>query len=155
MVTWPWLFRPPVFRIGSSRLFSGVARVISSNPDTERNRDAAVTGLNCRMVISALEHGDLVPFLQGDDRLLPPGRSAAGLASHHLVAPHLHGANPGHGHAEQILQRLGYLILVRLGMPLEGLFLPQLIGGGALLGHDRADDHLVQRGHLLAPLLLL
>src|SRR3712207_5249831 len=70
-VRWPWLLRPPLPRRGSRRDFSGVVRVISSNPDTERNRVAGVIGRNCLMLISALEHGDRVAFLQGDDCLLP------------------------------------------------------------------------------------
>ena len=43
---WPWLLRPPDFFIGSSSDFSGVSRVISSKPETERNRVPAVTGRN-------------------------------------------------------------------------------------------------------------
>src|ERR671919_1219796 len=122
----PRLFRPPDFFIGSSSDFSGVSRVISSNPDTERNRVAAVMGRNCLMLISALEHGDRVAVLERDDRLLPPGGSAAGATAGDRVAPHLHGANVGDGHTEQHLQCVPDLVLVGFGMHLEGVFLPRL-----------------------------
>ena len=46
MVMWPWLLRPPVRLIGSSSDFSGVLRVISSKPETERKRVPAVIGRN-------------------------------------------------------------------------------------------------------------
>ena len=45
-VKWPWLLRPPDFFIGSSSDFSGVMRVISSNPLTDLKRVAAVIGRN-------------------------------------------------------------------------------------------------------------
>ena len=45
-VRWPWLLRPPDFFIGSSSDFSGVIRVISSNPLTDLKRVAAVIGRN-------------------------------------------------------------------------------------------------------------
>src|SRR5690606_20367357 len=64
MVTWPLLLRPPLLFFGSSRLFSGVERVISSKLDTDLNRVAAVMGRNCRIAMSALEHGDRVAVLQ-------------------------------------------------------------------------------------------
>src|ERR1044072_7683075 len=70
-VRWPRLFRPPDFFIGSSSDFSGVSRVISSNPDTERKRVPAVIGRNCRMLISALEDRKGLALPQNDDRLLP------------------------------------------------------------------------------------
>src|ERR671924_41821 len=63
-VRWPRLLRPPSFLIGSSSDFSGVSRVISSNPDTERKRVPAVIGRNWRILISTLEHGDGVAFLE-------------------------------------------------------------------------------------------
>ncbi len=46
IVTWPLLFRPPLLRSGSSRLFSGVVLVISAKSETDRNRVPGVTGLN-------------------------------------------------------------------------------------------------------------
>src|SRR5512145_2816870 len=85
LVRWPWLLRPPDCFLGSSSDFSGVERVISSKPETERNRVPDVIGRNCLMLISALEHGDRVAFLEGDDRLLPPGCRAPGATAGDLV----------------------------------------------------------------------
>src|ERR671918_1539232 len=92
-VRWPRLFRPPDFFIGSSSDFSGVSRVISSNPDTLRNRVPAVIGRNCLMLISALEYGDRIAVLERDDRLFPAGCRPAGATPGHFMPPHLHGAN--------------------------------------------------------------
>src|SRR6476661_8169218 len=153
-VTWPMLLRPPVRFLGSRSDFSGVIRVISSNPETERKRVAAVMGRNCLMLISALEHGDRVAFLEGYDRLLPSGRGAAGPPPHHLVPAHLHRADGRDGYAEELLERRADLVLVGLGVHLEGVDLRRLIRGRALLGHDRPYDRLVQGRHLV-PLLLL
>src|SRR5919204_5102751 len=94
-VRWPRLLRPPDFLTGSSSDFSGVSVVISSNPETERNRVPAVMGRNCRMLISTLEHGDR-PRLERDDRLLPAGGGAAGAAAHDFVPAHLHGPHVVH-----------------------------------------------------------
>src|SRR2546427_13235162 len=77
-VMWPLLLRPPVPRFGSSSDFSGVVLVISPKSDTERNRVAGVTGLNCRMPMSALEHLDRVALLERHDRLLPGWPHAGG-----------------------------------------------------------------------------
>src|SRR5687768_3710608 len=150
-VRWPRLFRPPDFFTGSSSDFSGVSRVISSNPDTERNRVPAVIGRNCLMLISALEHGDRVAVLERDDRLLPPGGRAARAAPGHLVPPHLHGPDVGDRDPEQLLERIPDLVLVGLGMHLEGVFPPRLVGGRALLGHHRPHDDFVEGGHHLLP----
>src|SRR3990170_7369054 len=87
-VRWPWLLRPPVRFFGSSSDFSGVVRVTSSNPETERNRVPAVMGRNCLMLISALEHGDRVAILERDDRLLPPRGGAADATAGDLVPAH-------------------------------------------------------------------
>src|SRR5918996_1549473 len=118
-VRWPWLFRPPVFLTGSRSDFSGVSRVISSNPETERNRVPAVIGRNCLMLISALEHGDRVAFLKRDDRLFPPGRGAPSATASDLVPTHLHGSDVRHGDPEQPLERVPDLILVGLRVHLE------------------------------------
>src|SRR5919106_7003097 len=150
-VRWPWLFRPPDFFTGSSSDFSGVSRVISSNPETERKRVPAVIGRNCLMLISALEHGDRVAVLERDDRLLPPGGSAAGATAGDRVAPHLHGADVGHGDPEQLLERVPDLVLVGLRVHLERVPPPRLVGGRALLGHHRPDDDLVEGGHHFFP----
>src|SRR5438309_11550798 len=74
---WPLLLRPPVRRNGSSSDFSGSVFVISAKSETERNRVPGVIGRNCRMPISALEHGDRVAFFECDDRLFP-GRARTG-----------------------------------------------------------------------------
>src|SRR2546428_6458439 len=71
VVMWPLLFRPPDFVSGSVRERSGSVFVTSAKSETERKRVAAVTGLNCRMPISALEHLDRVAVLQRHDRPLP------------------------------------------------------------------------------------
>src|ERR671919_337422 len=150
-VRWPRLFRPPDFFIGSSSDFSGVSRVISSNPDTLRNRVPAVIGRNCRMLISALEHGDRVAVLERDDRLLPPRGGAARATAGDRVAPHLHGSDVRHGDPEQPLERVPDLVLVRPRVHLERVPPPRLVGGRALLGHHRPDDDLVEGGHHFFP----
>src|SRR5919109_1615682 len=150
-VRWPRLFRPPDFFMGSSSDFSGASRVISSNPDTLRNRVPAVMGRNCLMLISALEHGDGVAFLERDDRLLPPRRRSSSAASGDLVPPHLHRAYVGYGDPEQPLQSIPNLMLVGFRVYLESVFLPGLVCGRALLGYHRPDHHLMQRRHYLDP----
>src|ERR1041385_3227383 len=153
-VTWPWLLRPPDFFAGSSSDFSGVARVISSNPLTIRNRVPAVTGRNCLMLMaSALEDGDHVAVLQQHDRLLPQ-RGGPGIAApRHRLPAHHHRAHLGHRHPEELLERLPDERLGRLRVHLEGVFLPRLECRRALLGQHRTHDDLAQRDHLLAPLL--
>src|SRR6476659_9077939 len=64
LVRCPWLLRPPVLLRVSSSDFSGVDRVTSSKPETERNRVPEVMGRNCLMLISAREHGDGIAFLE-------------------------------------------------------------------------------------------
>src|SRR5205809_1636589 len=68
---WRLLLRPPVRRSGSSSDFSGSLFVTSAKSETERNRVPGVIGRNCRMPMSALEHGDRIAFFECDDRLLP------------------------------------------------------------------------------------
>src|SRR4051795_9317047 len=154
-VRWPWLFRPPDFFIGSSSDFSRVSRVISSNPDTERKRVPAVMGRNCLMLISALEYGDRIAVLERHDCLLPALGGALDPPPGDRMPPHLHGADPGDGHREHRLNGGPDLVLVGLGVHLEGVLLARLVGRRALLGDHRTDHDLVQRGHLLVPLLLL
>src|SRR6476646_10449194 len=107
------------------------------------------------MLISALEHGDRVAVLERDHGLLPARRGPAGPAARHRVAAHLHGANAGGRDAEQFLERVPDLVLVRLGVHLEGVHLARLVGGRALLGHHRPDDDLVEGGHSLSPFFFL
>src|SRR5918996_6254372 len=147
----PRLFRPPDFFIGSSSDFSGVSRVISSNPDTLRNRVPAVIGRNCLMLISALEHGDRVAVLERDDRLLPPRGRAARATAGDPVAPHLHGSDVRHGDPEQLLERVPDLILVGLRVHLERVLPARLVRGRALLGHHRPYDDLMEGRHHLLP----
>src|SRR5919106_1584270 len=71
VVMWPLLFRPPAFLIGSTRARSGSVFVTSAKSETIRNRVPDVTGLNCRMPMSALEDLDRVAFLEGHDRFFP------------------------------------------------------------------------------------
>src|SRR5215211_3205019 len=103
------------------------------------------------MLISALEHGDRVAVLERDDRLLPPRGGAARATAGDRVAPHLHGADVGHGDPEQLLERIPDLVLVGLRVHLERVFPPRLVGGRALLGHHRPDDDLVEGGHYFFP----
>src|SRR5690348_15669828 len=103
------------------------------------------------MLISALEHGDRIAFLERDHGFLPARGGAAGAAARDGVAPHLHGADAGGRDAEQPLERVPDLVLVGLGVHLEGVHLAVLVGGRALLGHHRAHDDLVQGGHYLFP----
>src|SRR5207249_11654501 len=105
VVMWPLLFRPPDFVSGWVRERSGSVFVTSAKSETERKRVAAVTGLNCRMPISALEHLDRVAFFQRHDRLLP-GRPPAGVAAQAApLGAHHHGADVRDRHLEQRLDR--------------------------------------------------
>src|ERR1041385_3561218 len=113
---WPGLFLPPAFFWASSSDFSGVPRVISSNPDTERTRVPGVIGRNWRMLISTLEDGEGLARSEGDDRLLPAAGGPADPPAGHFGAPHLHRAHRGDVDAELLLQRLADLVLVRLRM---------------------------------------
>src|SRR5881397_4092924 len=101
----PLLLRPPVFLSGSTSARSGSAFVTSAKSETERNRVAEVTGLNCRMPMSALEHLDRVAFLQRHDRLLPgrpPARVAAQAAP---LGAHDHSADVRDRPLEERLDR--------------------------------------------------
>src|SRR2546425_11604521 len=115
-VMWPLLLRPPLPLSGSSSDFSGVVFVISSKSETERNRVAGVTGLNCRMPISALEHRDRITLFEHDDRLFPgwpsPDVPPVGAA----LGAHDHGTHVGHGDLEQRLDGRPDLRLGRVRM---------------------------------------
>src|SRR2546430_14035972 len=93
VVMWPLLLRPPDFVSGSTSVRSGSVFVTSAKSETDRKRVALVTGLNCRMPISALENLDRVAVLQRDDRLLPRAAGSrlapvrAPLGAHHPPAP--------------------------------------------------------------------
>src|SRR6266699_1215609 len=150
-VMWPLLLRPPVPRFGSSSDFSGVVFVISPKSDTERNRVAGVTGLNCRMPMSALEHLDRVALFEGDDRLLPR-RAAPHVAAVALpLGPHHQRAHVGHGHVEQRLDGRADLRLGGLLLHSKRVFLAGLKRRRGLLGDDRPDDQMVPLRHLRSP----
>src|ERR1051325_2773391 len=121
-VIWPLLLRPPVPRFGSSSDFSGVGFVISSQSDTERNRVAGVTGLNCRMPMSALEYLDRVALFERHDRLLPR-RPAAHVAAVALpLGAHHQGPHVRDRHVEQRLDGRADLRLGRLRLHAERVF---------------------------------
>src|SRR5881227_4432722 len=99
---WPLLLRPPVRRSGSSSDFSGSLFVTSAKSETERNRVPGVIGRNCRMPMSALEHGDRVAFFECDDRLFPgraTTRPARGKAAG--AAPGAHDQRAHVGRSEE------------------------------------------------------
>src|SRR5438874_3002488 len=150
-VMWPLLLRPPVPRFGSSSDFSGVVFVISPKSDTERNRVAGVTGLNCRMPMSALEHLDRVALLEGHDRLLPrrPAAHVAAIAlplgAHHQ-RPHVR-----YGHLEQRLDGRADLRLGGLCLHAERVLLAGLKRRRGFLGDHRPDDQMVLFRHPRPP----
>src|SRR5207249_747050 len=151
VVMCPLLLRPPVFVSGSTSERSGSVFVTSAKSETDRKRVALVTGLNCRMPMSALEDLDRVAFLQRDDRLLP---RAAGSRVAPVGAPlgaHHQRAHVGHRHLEQRFDRRLDLRLRRLRMALEGVRLVGLEGRRGLLGDQRPHDHLMQLRHRTPP----
>ena len=54
MVIFPWLFLPPDFFNGASKLFSGLSAVMASNPFTTLKRCPGVIGFNFLTDISCL-----------------------------------------------------------------------------------------------------
>src|SRR6266513_6251709 len=154
LVMWPLLLRPPVRRNGSSSEFSGSVFVTSAKSETERNRVPGVIGRNCRMPISALEHGDRVAFFERDDRLFP-GRATAGPAGGKPTgaAPGAHdqGAHVGHRDLEQRLDGRPDLRLGRGRVHAESVLFAGLVGRRGLLGDDRAHDETVLVRHLPPP----
>src|SRR6266516_2391150 len=144
VVMWPLLLRPPDFVSGSTSERSGSVFVTSAKSETDRKRVALVTGLNCRIPMSALEDLDRVAFLQRHDRLLP---RAAGPRVAPVGAPlraHHQRAHVGHRHLEQRLNRRLDLRLRRLWMTLERVRLVGLEGRRGLLGDERPHDHLME-----------
>src|SRR6266496_4725966 len=151
VVMWPLLFRPPDFVSGSTSERSGSVFVTSAKSETDRKRVALVTGLNCRMPISALEDLDRVAFLQRHERLLP---RAAGPRVAPVGAPlraHHQRAHVGHRHLEQRLDRRLDLRLRRFRMTLERVRLVRLEGRRGLLGDEWAHDHLMELRHRSPP----
>src|SRR5438874_8103293 len=150
-VIWPLLLRPPVPRRGSTSDFSGVVFVISPKSDTERNRVAGVTGLNCLMPMSALEHLDRVALFERHDGLLPR-RAAAHVAAIALPLGAYHqGPHVRHGHLEQRLDGGADLRLGGLRLHPERVFLAGLERRRGLFGDDRRDDHVVLLRHPRPP----
>src|SRR6266516_2779182 len=151
VVMCPLLLRPPDFVSGSTSERSGSVFVTSAKSETDRKRVALVTGLNCRMPISALEDLDRVAFLQRHERFLP---RAAGPRVAPVGAPlraHHQRAHVGHRHLEQRLDRRLDLRLRRFRMALERVRLIRLEGRRGLLGDERAHDHLMELRHRSPP----
>src|SRR6266480_46790 len=153
LVMWPLLLRPPVRRSGSSNDFSGSLFVISAKSETERNRVPGVIGRNCRMPISALEHGDRVAFFERDDRLFPGRATArtAGETARAAPGAHHQGAHVGHGDLEQRLDGRADLRLGRGRVHAEGVLFAGLVGRRGFLGDHRAHDQPVLVRHLRSP----
>src|SRR5438094_7526853 len=153
LVMWPLLLRPPVRRNGSSSDFSGSVFVTSAKSETERNRVPGVIGRNCRMPISALEHGDRVAFFERDDRLFPGRATArtAGETARAAPGAHHQGAHVGHGDLEQRLDGRADLRLGRGRVHPKGVLLASLVGRRGFLGDDRAHDQTVLVRHLRSP----
>src|SRR5215831_19398191 len=76
----PYLLRPPVFFLGSTRLFSGRHFVISSNAGSDLKRSVGVSGRNSLSAISfsRSDQIDLLALLQCYDGFLPPGTTPDG-----------------------------------------------------------------------------
>src|SRR5206468_4756030 len=154
LVMWPLLLRPPVRRSGSSNDFSGSLFVISAKSETERNRVPGVIGRNCRMPISALEHGDRVAFFECDDRLFPrraTARPARGETAGAAPGTHDQGAHVRHGDLEQRLDGRADLRLGRRRVHAEGVLFAGLVRRRGFLGDDGAHDQPVQVRHLPPP----
>src|SRR2546429_5422729 len=151
---WPLLLRPPVRRSGSSNDFSGSLFVISAKSETERNRVPGVIGRNCRMPISALEHGDRVACFECDDRLFPrraTARPARGETAGAAPGTHDQGAHVGHGDLEQRLDRRADLRLGRGRVHAEGVLFAGLVRRRGFLGDDGAHDQTVLVSHPRLP----
>src|SRR5207302_64249 len=119
--------------------------------DTDRNRVAGVTGLNCRMPMSALEHLDRVALLEGHDRLLPrrPAAHVAAIAlplGAHRQRPHVR-----YGHLEQRLDGRADLRLGGLCLHAERVLLAGLKRRRGFLGDHRPDDQMVLLRHPRPP----
>src|SRR4051812_7848805 len=145
LVTCPWWLRPPVLEIFSVSAFSGRPLwVTSAKSLVERKRVPGVTGLNCLVgILHSLEELDRIAFGEGHDGLLPGGLAALVLAHALLLAGIAHGADVADLHVEVLLDRLGDLDLVGVLGHHEGVGAQAVELVVALLGHERAHDHLV------------
>src|SRR5512135_2406913 len=122
LVSCPWLSRPPVLRTAVVRLRSGVFLVISAKSNPTRWRWPGVIGRYC-----------FKPTLEPLDGLGLRGNPHQGLLPGlGLARPHAHahpaalgtnarGVHRGHLHIKKLLHRHANLVLVRLGMDLEGV----------------------------------
>src|ERR1051326_865568 len=91
-------------------------------------------------LLDLLEHLDGLALLEGHDRLLP-ARAAAGVDADPLgLAVEQHRAHLRDADAEDLLDRLADLDLVRLGVDVEQVLVLPLAELGALLGHQRLTD---------------
>src|SRR4051812_34097016 len=101
----PWTLRPPFLPPFATSDFSGVARVISSNPDTLAPRRPGVVGLYLRTAICLLprlEDLDGVALGEGDDRALLVGLLADGEATTLGLALAVQGVHRGHAHVPDL-----------------------------------------------------
>src|ERR1700722_16466640 len=101
-----------------------------------------------------LEHVDRVASPERHEGLFPVGTVPRALADLARLAALVRRPHTGHLHPEQRLDRLPDRRLRRPRRNLEGVLTALLIGGRALLGHDRTDDGAMQCWHVLLPLLL-
>src|SRR5919112_5338019 len=148
----PWTLRPPFLGSGTSRLFSGVDRVISAKSATLEPRRPGVVGLYLRIGIShvpladrAAEGLDAVTVSQLDHRAL--GRLALTEAGPGALALALAvgGVHRQHADVEDLLDR--DLDLGLVGVRANQERVPVLVENAvALLGDHGSDDDVPRIG---------
>src|SRR4051812_40494857 len=166
----PCVFRPPDFLRPVVSAFSGSLLVTSARSLQVAKRRPGLVGLWRLTAISeipsqsgtmeagkqavtdegflhhllpnflALEELDVVVGMQLDDRLLPRAALAGRVAAALRLRLHAHRAHLDHAHAEDLLNGLADLRLVRVVVDAERVLVrrEQRV---ALLGDDRLDDH--------------
>src|SRR4051794_14554275 len=102
---------------------------------------ALACGSALQVSLEALEDRDGVALAHLHDRLLPGARAAAGVAAALRLRGDLGRAHLEHGHAEQLLDGLLDLRLVRVRVDAERVLVRRRQHVG-LLGDDGTDDHL-------------
>src|SRR4051794_37404734 len=102
---------------------------------------ASACGWASEIGLETLEDRDRVTLAHLHDRLLPGARAAAGVAAALRLRGDLGRAHSEHGHAEQLLDGLLDLRLVRVGVDAERVLVGRRQHVG-LLGDDGTDDHL-------------
>src|SRR3954447_16524616 len=145
----PRELRPPDFVSPSTSVFSGSSLVISEKSGYETKRRPALVGLGLRIGMrlalleagEALEDRDRVALAHLDDGLLPLARASRGPAAALGLGLHRHRAHLDHVDAEELLDGLADLRLVRLVVDAERVLVRRR-QDVALLGDDRADDDL-------------